>query len=72
MQRLFQLQEQLLNLTPMKIVRQCASKILCESGGGILCIFAVGQSDCKDTAFNSQNTGVRQKLCKNNAPEGAK
>ena len=27
MQRLFQLQEQLLNLTPMKIVRQCASKI---------------------------------------------
>ena len=27
MQRLFQLQEQLLNLTPMKIVRQCASNI---------------------------------------------
>ena len=27
MQRLFQLQEQLLNLTPMEIVRECASKI---------------------------------------------
>ena len=27
MQRLFALQEQLLNLTPMQIVRQCASKI---------------------------------------------